>query len=360
MSNAKTITDIVIIGAGPIGIELAIAFERLGASYLLIEAKQIGHAFSLWPPHTHFYSTPEHVALAGIPVHNLDQQPISGDQYLAYLRTLVEMFNLNLKNYEPVTTVKRNGNTFEVHTKPARGAQIYRAKYVIFASGGMAGPRLLNIPGENLPNVSHYFPGPHRYFRTDIMVVGGRNSAVESALRCWRAGACVTISYRRPDFDFERIKPHLAMDLQDRLRKNEIAFLPSTIPVAVSPTHISLADIKNNGTVNGQTMDHQIDFVLLCTGFVADMTLLDEAGVKLLGETQAPEFNNRTMETNIPNLFVAGTAVGGTQSRFQHFISTSHDHVAKIVKAITGTIPDQLGTIPARNNAVTWEEVKAN
>ena len=105
MTDFDETTDILIVGAGPIGIELAIALQRAGRSYLLIEAKQIGDAFSNWPPSTHFFSTPEHVALAGVPVHNVDQLPITGEQYLAYLRTLVEMFDLNLRLYEPVTAV---------------------------------------------------------------------------------------------------------------------------------------------------------------------------------------------------------------------------------------------------------------
>ena len=360
MENAIIKTDVAIIGAGPIGIELAISLERAGIDYLLIEAKQIGNAISMWPPNTHFYSTPEHVALAGVPVHNLDQLPITGEQYLAYLRTLVEMFDLNLRIYEPVADIQRKEKGFVIRTEPLSGPKIYHACNVVLATGGMAGPRMLDIPGEDLPHVTHYFPGPHPYFRTDILVVGGRNSAIESALRCWRAGAKVTICYRRPDFDYDRIKPHLAMDLKDRLRKGEIAFLPSTIPVEITPTHVILASTPDGVNSNPRTSQREVDFVLLNTGFVANMDLFKIAGVTLNGKEQVPEHNVTTMETNVPALFVAGTATGGTQSRFTYFISTSHDHVAKIVKAITGEIPDGLGTVAARNNAVTWEEVKAN
>lgn len=360
MEFEKTQIEIAIIGAGPIGIELAITLQRMGKDYVLIEANQIGDAFSHWPPNTHFYSTPEHVALAGVPVHNTNQLPISGEQYLAYLRTLVEMFDLNLRIYEPVVDLQRTSNGFKIQTNPARGPQIIEADIVILATGGMARPRLLNIPGENLPHVSHYFPGPHLYFRTNLLIVGGRNSAVESALRCWRAGAKVSISYRRTNFDFERIKPHLAMDLKDRLRKGEINFFPSTLPVKITPTQVHLAHTQDGFNTNGSTFQYPFDFVLLNTGFVANMELFVMAGVTLSGKEQAPQFDQDTMETDVSGLYVAGTAAGGTQSRFKHFISTSHDHVAKIVKAITGNVPEELGTIPARNNAVTWEEVQAN
>ncbi|MFN2279201.1 MAG: NAD(P)-binding domain-containing protein, partial [Candidatus Promineifilaceae bacterium] len=165
MNHNAAETNIAIIGAGPIGIELAIALERLGVDYVLIEARQIGHEFSRWPPSTHFFSTPEHVALAGVPVHNIDQMPITGEQYLAYLRTLVEMFDLKLKLYEPVTQIEKNEAGFTIYTKPLTGPNTYRAQNVVLATGGMARPRMLGIPGEELPHVSHYFPGPHPYFR---------------------------------------------------------------------------------------------------------------------------------------------------------------------------------------------------
>lgn len=352
--------ETIIVGAGPIGLELAIALERLGRPYLVLEARQIGHAFTTWPPHTHFYSTPEHVALAGIPVHNLTQQSISGDQYLAYLRALVETFNLRIRPYEPVRRISRLANSFVVETETRRGKAVYRASYVVLATGGMAGPRRLNIPGEDLPHVSHYFPGPHPYFRTRLLVVGGKNSALESALRCWRGGAEVAISYRRPAFDFDRVKPHLAMDISDRLEKGEIAFLPATIPVEITPEYTTLASTEDGVTANGHTSRHEYDFVLLCTGFVADMSLFTQAGVILEGEAQAPRFNPDTMETNVPGLYVAGTAAGGTQQKFTYFISTSHHHVAKIVQAMTGQPAGPLGASEPRNHAVTWEEVKAN
>lgn len=353
-------TEVAVVGGGPIGIEMAIALERAGVDYILFEAKQIGQAISRWPPHTHFYSTPEHVALAGVPVHNVDQQPITGEQYLAYLRTLVEYFDLNLHNYEAVDSVTAVEGGFRLETHTMAAAYAYQCRYVILATGGMASPRLLGIPGEDLAHVYHYFPGPHPFFKTRVLIVGGKNSALESALRCWRAGATVTISYRRPDFDYDVVKPHLADDISTRLEKGEIAFLPATVPVAIRPDEVVLARTDDALQPTAETCLHETDFVLLTTGFVADMALFRQAGVTLQGREQVPLFNPQTMETDVPGLYVAGTAAGGTQIKFETFISTSHDHVAKIMKALTGTAPDRLGTVDARNNAVTWEEVKAN
>lgn len=352
--------EVAIVGGGPIGIEMAISLERAGIDYILFEAKQIGQAISRWPPHTHFYSTPEHVALAGVPVHNLDQQPITGEQYLAYLRTLVEYFDLNLHNYEAVEAVEKVEVGFRLETRTLAGKQVYNCQKVVLATGGMASPRRLGIPGEELPHVYHYFPGPHPFFKTRVLVVGGKNSALESALRCWRGGAEVTISYRRPDFDYEVVKPHLADDISTRLEKGEIQFLPHTVPVAITPEHVVLAQTGADLQPQEETFCHESDFVLLTTGFVADMELFRQAGVSLQGRQQVPLHDPETMETDVPGLYVAGTAAGGTQIKFETFISTSHDHVARIMKSLTGRAPRQLGTVDARNNAVTWEEVKAN
>ncbi|MFN2135020.1 MAG: NAD(P)-binding domain-containing protein [Candidatus Promineifilaceae bacterium] len=353
-------TEVAIIGGGPIGIELAIALERLGTDYRLFEARQIGNAFCSWPSNTHFFSTPEHVALAGVPVHNLDQQPITGEQYLAYLRTLVEMFDLRLHNFEPVHSLRALEHGFQLWTVPLTGERVYRARYAVLATGGMARPRRLNIPGEDLPHVSHYFPGPHPYFRRRVLIVGGRNSAVEAALRCWRAGATVALSYRGTELNRERIKPQLLVDLDDRLEKSEIQFFPGTIPLEITPGQVKLAETADGITPDGQVFAHSTDAVLLCTGFEADMELFRQAGVTLCGPEESPLFDEGTMETNIRGLYVAGTAAGGTQNRFTYFISTSHDHVAKIVKAITGKPAGPLGTVDARNNSVTWKEVRAN
>lgn len=352
--------EVAIVGGGPVGIELAIALGRAGVDYILLEGSQIGAAISRWPPQTHFYSTPEHVALAGVPVHSADQQALTGEQYLAYLRMLVEMFEVRLHNYEPVTSLRRDGDGFLLRTRALRGERAYRARRVILTTGGMAGPRLLGIPGEELPHVSHYFGDPHSYFQTRLLVVGGRNSALESALRSWRAGAEVTISYRRPAFDYERVKPHLAQDMQTRLENGDIQFLPGTAPVRITPDYVELAYTDAEGGPTAETFRHATDFVLLNTGFVADMTLFRQAGVTLQGEQEAPRYDEATMETDLPGLYVAGTAAGGTQIKFEFFISTCHEHVARIVRHLTGKDAGPLGTAPARRRAVTWEEVKAN
>jgi thioredoxin reductase (NADPH) len=155
------------------------------------------------------------------------------------------------------------------------------------------------------------------------------------------------------------IKRHLLDDISTRIERDEITFLPSTIPVEITPTCVVLAP-AGDGAPNGSSIKHETDFVLLMLGFAADASLLASAGVTILGEEQMPFHDPKTMETNVLGIFVAGTEVGGTQWRLKHAIYTSHNHVTKIAKAITEQVPRRLGTVEPRNSDISWEEIRTN
>src|SRR3954464_8777038 len=177
-------TDVAIIGAGPIGIELAVALKRAGVDYQHFDAKQIGHTISWFAPQTRFFSSNERIAIAGVPLMTADQSKSTREEYLAYLRRVVIEFDLAVNTYEPVVAIDRDDDNakFIVTTAPPQGRQQYRANKVILATGGTAKPRRLNVPGEDLPHVDHYFRDPHLYFRKRVLIIGGKNSAVEAAL----------------------------------------------------------------------------------------------------------------------------------------------------------------------------------
>lgn len=352
--------DVAIIGAGPIGLELAVALKRAGVPYLHLEAKQIGYTMTWWPRHTSFFSTSERIALAGVPIQNTHQGRITGEAYLAYLRGLVEQFDLKVNTYEKVTGLERAEFGFTLRTETLSGRHTYYARRVVIAKGDMDQPNRLGLPGEDLPHVSHYFTDPHFYFRRKLLIIGGRNSAVEAALRCWRAGAEVAISYRRRTFT-DKVKEHIRPDLLAQIDNGNITFYPETIPVEITPTHVVLQPAFHGASPGGEPIIHPTDFVLFCTGFRADMSLYQVAGVRLEGERQTPQFNPDTMETNIPGLYVAGTtAAGALQDHYRLFIENSHEHVAKIVCHLTGHKPDNLGDIPARNYELALKEIEAN
>jgi len=193
-------------------------------------------------------------------------------------------------------------------------------------------PRMLGVAGEGLAHVSHYFEGPHKYFGTRVLIVGGKNSAVEAALRCWRAGARVTVSYRGERFDEQRVKYWLRPEIEWLVEKGEIGWLPRTVVREIREGSVVLGDASGRGV----TTEVETDFVLLMTGYVQDPWLFGAFGVGLEGPERRPAHDARTMETNVPGVYVAGTACGGSQERTRYFIENTHVHADRIVRAITG------------------------
>lgn len=347
--------EVAIIGAGPIGIELAVSLKRAGIdNYIHFDARQIGYTMTWWPRNTNFFSTSERIAIAGVPIQNNHQGRITGEDYLAYLRGIVEQFDLRVNTYEKVTALER-GSGFTLRTETLAGAHTYHARRVVLAKGDMDRPNMLGIPGEDLPHVSHYFTDPHHYFRRRLLVVGGKNSAVEAALRCWRAGAEVAISYRQATFS-EKVKDHIRPDVLAQIEQGTIKFYPQTVPLKITPQQVVLQSL-----VTEESLIHPTDFVLLATGFRADMSLYELVGVELVGPRRVPKFDPASLETNVPGLYLAGTTIAGeAQDHYRVFIENSHEHVAKIVQAITGRRPTGLGTIPARNYELSLKNFEAN
>lgn len=316
---------IAIIGAGPIGLELAVALKRSGIDYLQFDAGQIGATMQWYPQEMIFHSGAERLAIAGIPIQVPDQQKIKREEFLAYLRAIVLQFDLQIRTHERVESVVR-GERFTLHTRAIDGPHVYEVDQIVLAIGAMHVPKLLGIPGEDLPHVSHYFRDPHTYFRKRLLIVGGRNSAVEAAIRCQRAGAHVTLSYRRDDFDTS-VKFWLLPEIRAMIRDGLVQYLPRTWPVEI-----------RNGTVLLNTGEEiGADFVLALTGYRQDTTLFEMLGVDLQGRDRKPRLDETTMETNVPGVFVAGTAVAGSPAeRVRVIVEDCHVHVPRIVAALKG------------------------
>jgi thioredoxin reductase (NADPH) len=335
MSVPDDVFEVLIVGAGPIGIELAVALKRRGVRYVHLDAAQIGSTIAWYAPGTHFFSSPERIAIAGVPLQTLDQTKATREEYLTYLRSVVLQYDLEIATFERVTAIeRRRDEVFRLTSEGAGGERTWSARKVVLAIGDMHRPRLIGVPGEDLPHVSHYLGDPHQYFRRNVLIVGGKNSAVEAAIRCYRVGAKVTISYRGGDFDTDRIKFWLLPEIRGMVRDRKLMFLPRT----------KVREIRSNVVVldgeGGETVPIPAETVLLLTGYEQDPSLFESAGVELLGRERRPCFDPRTMETNVPGIFVAGTAVAGTQvGGVTEFIETSHVHVERIVAAIAGDPP---------------------
>ena len=353
---------IAIIGAGPIGIELAAALKVRGVPYRHFEAGEIGATVSWWAPQTRFFSSPDRIAIAGVPLITQNQEKATREEYLAYLRCVVSQYRLVVDTFTRVTSLKQREDEpgFSIIARrsffgvgdPRSSARSLEADEtseqitagkVILTIGDMHRPRRLGIPGESLPHVSHYFDDPHRYIGKRVLIVGAKNSAVETAIRLARVGATVTMTNRRGEFDRGRIKSWLYPELVSLLRCGKVECHFRTIPVSIDHRTVTLAPTDRHGRVakRSSAITLPSDFVFLLTGYEQDKSLFDAVGVELEGEGGVPKFNPETMETNVPGVYVAGTAAGGTQfNGVKLFIENCHVHVERIVQALTGdTLP---------------------
>jgi thioredoxin reductase (NADPH) len=325
-------TDIAVVGAGPIGIELAVALKRAGIEYLHFDAQQIAYTISWFAPGTRFFSSNERISIAGVPLQTADQSKATREDYLAYLRSVVEQFDLNIRTYCPIVGIRKVENEFNITCERAGQRDQCRARRVVLCTGGTHHPRKLNIPGEDLQHVSSYFRDPHMYFRKRLLVVGGKNSAVETALRCHHAGARVSLSYRREQLNPKSIKYWLLPEIIGLIQEGKIDAHFNSLPVEIGPRYVRLKELD-------RTIDIEADFVLLQIGYEQDTTLFELAGIELSGPCRAPVYDERTMETSVPGIYVAGTAIGGTQEKYRVFIENCHVHVDRIMAALTGATP---------------------
>ncbi len=334
MPNELTMnSNAAIIGAGPLGIELAVALKKAGVDYLHFDARQIGYTISWFPPQTRFFSSNERIAIAGVPLQTADQSKATREEYLAYLRCVVQQFDLQINTYEPVTNlIRKPGEDFLLITRHANLPREWRVKKIILATGGTAWPRKLNAPGEELPHVHKHWSDPHDYFRKRVLVVGGKNSAVETALRLHNAGAIVSLSTRYDELPAKSIKYWLLPEITGLLKSGRITPWFNTTVARITPSHVHLTPSNDMG----EKAEIEADFVIPQIGYEADMSLCRLAGVELRGEAEVPVYDPATMESSSPGVYLCGTVIGGTQRRYETFIENGHVHVEKIVAHLTG------------------------
>lgn len=376
------IYDAILVGAGPIGIEMATVLRRAGLAYLHLESGPIGNTITRWPRHTRFFSSPEWIALCGVPIQTAGQEIVTGEEYLAYLRLVVERFNLDVRTYEPVTSISGSLGDFHVRTRDLAGAEhAYHAKTIILATGDMNHPRATGVPGEQLPHVTHYWNDPHDYFQRKLLIVGGRNSAVEAALRCWRAGVEVAVSYRGAILDEKRLISRLHLEIDLLIRNGRITFYPLSEPVEIAPGVTRLRGVPGGDNLRntaaeahggkaklipeGEDREIPADFVYLATGFEMDQSLYEGLGITFEGDERRPTHDPRTMESNVEGVYVIGTAIGGNQRGYKVFITTSHEHCTRAARAIGARVgrdvaapPQWVGNHPSRDYPLSSRDVE--
>ncbi|PKO14016.1 hypothetical protein CVU37_15020 [candidate division BRC1 bacterium HGW-BRC1-1] len=325
-----TLIDVIIIGGGPAGIATAATLQAGGLRPVIFEKGALADAIARWPYYLTFFSTAPNVELAGFPLVITGEKP-TRQEYLAYLRRLVTDRALDVRTYHEVTDVRREEGagggeaSFVVTGHNLHGEPFtQRARYVVLATGAFDFVRPLNVPGEDLPHVTHYFTEVHPYAGHQVTVVGGGTSAVETALLLWRAGAEVTVVCRAQEFC--GLKYWQDPDMKNRIEKGEIrAFFGAELQ-AIEPHAVVLE-------VDGKTERVPTDFVLAMTGYQPDVSLLKRMGVDVDEANKRPHFNPETLETNVPGLYVAGVVTSGNVGG-QVFIENAREHGEIILRAI--------------------------
>jgi thioredoxin reductase (NADPH) len=342
------VRDLIIVGAGPSGLSAAIAAKARGLDYQVLEKGTLVNSIYHFPPQMVFFTTPELLEIGGLPFVSPYEKPTRAEA-LRYYRRVVDTLDLQITFEEQavsiareeedgtavfaVETIRRENRIRESsHGESARADEVFpplvrrvrRAAHVVLAIGYYDHPNLLNVPGEDLPHVRHYYSEPHPFYRRRVVVVGGGNSAAESALELHRAGALVTIVHRWKELK-PTIKYWVRPDIENRINEGSIAAHFSTCVTEIRPTSIAVRG-------PGGPAELPADAVLLMTGYHPDWDLLNGAGVAL-DDRGAPAHDSETLETNVPGLFVAGGAISGKDTA-PIFIENGRFHGEKIVETI--------------------------
>jgi thioredoxin reductase (NADPH) len=312
--------DVAIVGAGPCGLAAAAAVKRAGFSHVVFERGSVANSIAQYPIYVTFFSTAERVSIAGIPFTIANEKPTRREA-LAYYRAVVMHEQLDVRQDEAVTSIERSGDGFLLHSIHGATAHRTDARVVIIATGYFGTPNLLNIPGEDLPHVAHWYREGHEGFQRRVVVVGGGNSAAEVSLDLFRHGASVTLVHFGPTFD-KNIKPWVMSDLEGRLKDGSIELRWNTRVTAITPGTVTLS-------TDGATADVAADRVYLMTGYTPSSKLLDQLGVRVDPVTGIPDHNAATMETPVPNLFIAGVLASGFDAN-KIFIENGRDHGERI------------------------------
>ena len=327
------VRDLLIIGAGPAGLAVAIAAAEAQLDYQVLEKGVLVNSIFNFPPQMTFFTTPDLLEIGKLPFVTPYEKP-TRHEALRYYRRVVDAYGLQIAFGEEALAIEREEaageQTFVVDTRSARGVRRGRhARGVVFAIGYYDHPNQVGIPGEALPHVAHYYGDPHALYRQRVLIVGGKNSAAIAALELHRAGAQVTLVHRGETLS-DRIKYWIRPDIDNRIKEGSIAAHFCARVTEIRPTSALVA------LASGETREIGADAVLLLTGYHPDFDLLERAGVTL-GERRAPLFDPDTMETNVPGLYVAGGLVGGLDTG-AIFIENGRFHGEKAIATLAAAL----------------------
>jgi len=312
--------DAIIVGGGPCGLAAAIALQNIGLQPIVIEKGNIVNAIYHYPTHQTFFSTSERLAIGDVPFIIEGRKP-KRNQALVYYREVVRLKNIQVNRFEKVQSVVKNNDLFTVTSDK----ETYETPYVVIATGYYDHPNYLNIHGEQLPKVFHYFKEGHEFFDTDVLVIGGKNSAIDAALELNKAGARVTVAYRGSEYS-PSIKPWVLPEFEGVVKAGEVDMLFNTNVLEIREHEVVLE-------VEGQEKIVKNDFVFAMTGYHPDHSFIKAMGVEIEEETGRPYVTPETMETNVEGLFIAGVIAAGNNAN-EIFIENGRFHGECIARTI--------------------------
>lgn len=312
--------DVIIIGGGPCGLSAAIELQKIGLKVLVIEKGNIVNSIYNYPTHQTFFSSSIKLSIGDIPFITAIDKPKRNDA-LVYYREVVKMKKINVNNFELVKRVSETSTGFHVETNK----QEYSAKYIVVATGYYDNPNIMGIEGEDLPNVFHYFKEGHPFFQKDVVVIGGKNSAVDAALELERAGANVTVVYRGSDYS-PSVKPWILPGFESLVKSGEIKMHFETQVVNITEASVTIEQ-------NGEKIQFQNDYVFAMTGYHPNQSFLTEMGIVIDEKSGCPLYNEETMESTIKGMYIAGVIAAGNDAN-DIFIENGRFHGKQIANAI--------------------------
>ena len=323
--------DIAVVGAGPCGIAVGAAARQKKLKAVLFDKGCVAASLVDYPYYMRFFSTSDRLEVGGVPFAIPEKNP-SRLEALVYYRRVAEHFRLDVKQYEAVESISGIEGSFILRTRRMSGQEReFEAKRVVMATGGFHAPNMLEVRGEELPKVLHYYREPHPFFDQDVVVVGGSNSAVEASLELFRGGARVTMVHFLENLD-KGVKPWVVPDITNRLEQGDIGVFWGHRVAEITPEAVILRD-----EATGALTELKNDWVLALTGWRPNPTLLRDLGVDIDETTGIPAHDPDTMETNVPGLFIAGVLAAGNNAN-KIFIENGRVHGGQIVQAIMGKV----------------------
>jgi thioredoxin reductase (NADPH) len=314
--------DVVIVGAGPCGLACGIEAQNENLSYLIVDKGNITESIRRYPVNMLFFSTSENIEIGDVPFVSMGTRPTRSEA-LKYYRKVVNHFDLNLRLFTRINNINKDGKFFSLTSAAGK----ILAKKVIIATGYYDVPRYLEITGETMPHVSHYYDEAFRYSKTKVVVVGGANSAIETALDLYRNDADVTLVHLFEKLD-DRAKYWIVPDLENRIKKNEVKAYFRHRVVEIDEKHIVIESLED-----GTKKHIDADFVFLMTGYRPDAHFLEKVGIELEGENLIPKLNPETFESNIEGIYMAGSIIGGEETA-KIFIENGRLHGKPIIADI--------------------------